>query len=579
MNAPRPSDLIPELRAAPEIDAAYARRYPFAGIALAVARLRAKHDLTQAEFAAKLGTTQSVIARLESGRHGVQVSLLNRIGVAFGTGWTVSFGAEDVAWQGDAAPPIATVEPSGDILLDAFNTANTAGDADRAHRVALRIAKDPSTPRRRLAVALDAINRGDYQRALEGARTALELGLNPHSASVARIVEGRALLGLKRPEEALESLAGVANHLASATRIEALIELDRNDEAVNVGEQLVADADERSRPLAAYSAARAYWHADRPFKALDQVVAYRVSEPNDPVGIMLQGAILGYIGDSTGKLEPYKLAMDMFRSLPHEEPETWRLRAMTAARLGDWREALAAVSRTVELGTNRPVERAAATKLVADCLDRVRDPDTLDQALDVVAEKHLLDEPELRKRRSLACARRGDFAGAVRAIGHTIATLDRAAPADQVGCASALLVSNEIKRAFPILMRNREILSVPDGQRFLARAALENNELPVAEEALKRIADNCEEEAGTRVALDLLQAIRRSHDEMAVLERLSQSHDLRAEPTRVLASQKPATAPSSSWETPPVPSHAGRHQEQIAAMNRLAVQHVGAISN
>ncbi|MBI3745447.1 MAG: helix-turn-helix domain-containing protein [Chloroflexi bacterium] len=579
MNAPRPSDLIPALRAAPEIDAAYARRYPLAGVALAVARLRARLGLTQAEFAAELGTTQSVIARLESGRHGFQVSLLNRIGAAFGTGWAVSFGAGDLTEREDATRPIATIEPSGDALLDAFNTANTTGDTERAHRIALRIARDPSTARRRLAIALDAINRGDNKKALEGAQTALDLGLNARSASVARIVEGRALIGLKRPEDALEVLADVTDHLAVATRIEALIELDRADEAVNLGERLVADADERSGALAAYSAARAYWHADRPFQALDQVVAYRVREPNDPVGTMLQGAILGYIGDSTGKMEPYRLAMELFRILPDEEPETWRLRAMTAARLGDWREALAAVSRTVALGTNRPPERASATKLVAECLDRVRDAEVLDQALDVVANEHLLDEPELGRRRSLACAWRGDFAGSVRAIGHTIATLDRAAPADQVRCATALLVSNEVKRAFPILMRNREILSIPHGQRFLARAALENNDLPVAEEALKRIADDGEEEAGTRVALDLLQAIRRSHDEMAVLGRLSQSHDLRAEPNRVITTHEPTTAPSSSWETSSVPSHVSRHQEQIAAMNRLAVQYVGAISN
>jgi transcriptional regulator with XRE-family HTH domain len=579
MNAPRPSELIPELRAAPEIDAAYARRYPFAAIALAVARLRASLGLTQAEFAARLGTTQSVIARLESGRHGFQVSLLNRIAAAFGTAWAVSFGAAGAAGPAEAEPQIVAVEPSGDALLDAFNAANTSGDAESAHRVAVRIARDLSTPRRRLAVALDAINRGEYKKALEGTRAALEVGLNDRSSSVARIVEGRSLLGLKRHEEALEALSGVEDHLAIATRIEALIELDRDDEAVKLVERLVAEADERSGPLAAYSAARAYWHADRPFKALEQVSAYRVTEPNDPVGAMLHGAILGYIGDSTGQKETYALAMDVFRKLPEAEPETWRLRAMTAARLGEWREALDAVSRSVALGGDRPAEKATAAKLVADCLDHIRDAGTLDLALDVVAEAGLLEEVELRKRRSLACALRADFPGAVGALGLTIATLERAAPADQVLCATALLVGNEIKRAFPILMRNREILSVPDGQIYLARAALENNELAAAEEALKRVADNGREEAGTRVALDLLQAIRRSHDEVTVLGLLSQSHTLPAEPTRVMASAEPVAAASSSWEKQPIPSHASRHQEQIATMNRLAVQYVGAISN
>jgi DNA-binding XRE family transcriptional regulator len=578
MNGPRPSDLIPELGVAPEIDAAYARKYPYAEVALAVVRLRTKLGLTQAEFAAKLGTKQSAIARLESGRHGFQVSLFNRIGEAFGTEWSVSFDQDELAGK-DEAVSITTVVPSGDALLDAFNVANTLGDSERAHRVASRLAKDLSSPRRRLAVALDAINRGEYKKALDAATSALGLGLNARSTAVAGIVQGRALIGLKKPADALEALAGATDQLALATRIDALIELNRGEEAVTLGERLLAEADERSRAMATYSAARAYWHANRPFKALNQVAAYRDREPNDRVGIMLHGAILGYIGDTTGQVEPYKLAMDLMRGLPDEEPETWRLRAMTAARLGQWRDALAAIRHSVELGTGSSTDRANVARLVADCLDRLRDADSLDKALDVVANEHWLGEPDLRGRRSLACALRGDFTKAVHALGYTIATLDQAAPADQVRCASAFLVSNEIKRAYDILVRNREVLSVPHGQRFLARAALENDKLPVAEEALKRIADECEEEAGTRIALDLLQAIRRSHDQKAVLGRLSQSLDLRAEPTRMVATKSTTTAPNSSWETPALPSHTSRHHEQIAQMNRLAVQYVGTISN
>jgi len=573
MNAPRPSRLIPEFAANPEIDAAYARRYPYAAIALAVARLRASFGLTQAEFAVKFGTTQSVVARLESGRHGFQVSLLNRIATAFGADWRVSFGVEDAHIAAARA-----VESSGDALLDEFNAANTAGDTSSAHRVALRIARDPSTPRRRLAMALDAINHAEYKKALEGARAALELGLNDRSAEVGRVVEGRALLGLKRYQEALDCLAEVPGHVALATRVETLIELARYEEAVMAGEQLLEEADDRSLAMATYSAARAYWHANRPYKALEQVTAYRATEPNEPVGISLHGAILGHIGDLTGRSEPYELAMDLFRRLPDDAPESWRLRAMTAARLGSWRDAFSAVTQMVALGTNRPAERSTATRLVIDCLERVPDADSFDEALDIVEKEGLVDAMEVRKRRSVACAWRGDFRGAVEAIGFTIDKLHRADPVDQVRCASALLVSNEVKRAFPILRRNRHVLAVPDGLRFLARAALENNELAIAEDALKEIADASEEEAGTRVALDLLQAIRRSHDQQNVLERLSQSRD-RAEPARVVAQERPTTAPSSSWETAPLPSHASRHTEQIETMNRLAVQYVSAVSN
>jgi transcriptional regulator with XRE-family HTH domain len=570
---PRPSQLIPELGANPEIDAAFARRYPYAGIALSVARLRARLGLTQAEFGARLGTTQSVVARLESGRHGFQISLLNRIAKAFGADWSVSFGAPE-----EAADELPAVEASGDALLDEFNAANTASDTKLARRVALRIAREPSTARRKLAVALDAINHAEYKKALEWAREASSLGLNDRSAGVARIVEGRALLGLKRHQEALDRLEGVSDQLALVTRLETLIELDRAEEAVAVGELLLGEASDRSMPLAAYSAARAYWHANRPYKALDQVTTYRASDPEERIGLMLHGAILGHIGDMSGKTEPYELAMQLFARLSDEEPESWRLRAMTAARLGDWRQALSAISRFVSVGSERPVERASVSRLVIECLDRVPDPAALDKALDIVQHEGLVDPAELRKRRSLACAWRGDFSGAVRAIGFTIATLEKADPEDQVRCASALLVSNEIKRAYPVLSRNRQALALPDGLRFLARAALENNQLGEAEAALKEIADTCQGEAGTRIALDLLQAIRRSHEIKRVLDVLSQSHD-RAEPNRVVVQVHGTTAPGSSWEKPALPSHASRHSEQIEQMNRLAVQYVGAINN
>lgn len=233
-----------------------------------MARLRARLGLTQAEFGARLGTTQSVVARLESGRHGFQISLLNRIAHAFGADWSVSFGASK-----EPADELPAVEASGDPLLDEFNAANTAGDTKLARRVALRIAREPTTARRKLAVALDAINHAEYKKALEWARDASSRGLKDRSAGVARIVEGRALLGLKRHQEALDRLEGVSDQLALVTRVETLIELDRAEEAVTVGELLLDEASDRSMPLAAYSAARAYWHANRPLPDVRSEVA------------------------------------------------------------------------------------------------------------------------------------------------------------------------------------------------------------------------------------------------------------------------------------------------------------------
>jgi transcriptional regulator with XRE-family HTH domain len=53
--------------------------------------LRARHELTQRDLAERVGTPQPVIARLESGRHPVEIKLLSRIAAAVGESWTVTF--------------------------------------------------------------------------------------------------------------------------------------------------------------------------------------------------------------------------------------------------------------------------------------------------------------------------------------------------------------------------------------------------------------------------------------------------------------------------------------------------------
>ena len=84
-------ELRERLAADPEHRQAIARELPYRELALSVARLRGVHDLTQAEFAERVGTTQSVIARLESGRHAPNVKLLERFANAFDLDWHVTF--------------------------------------------------------------------------------------------------------------------------------------------------------------------------------------------------------------------------------------------------------------------------------------------------------------------------------------------------------------------------------------------------------------------------------------------------------------------------------------------------------
>lgn len=64
---------------------------PYRPVADAIVGLRAQLGLTQAQLAQKIGTTQSVIARAESGKHPVEVSLLRRLADACGVEWRVRF--------------------------------------------------------------------------------------------------------------------------------------------------------------------------------------------------------------------------------------------------------------------------------------------------------------------------------------------------------------------------------------------------------------------------------------------------------------------------------------------------------
>lgn len=83
-------DVATELEGRPGYRAAFERQFPYANVALAVVALRERHGLTQRALAELVGTAQPVVARLESGRHPVEIKMLARIADAVGETWTVS---------------------------------------------------------------------------------------------------------------------------------------------------------------------------------------------------------------------------------------------------------------------------------------------------------------------------------------------------------------------------------------------------------------------------------------------------------------------------------------------------------
>jgi hypothetical protein len=111
---------------------------------------------------------------------------------------------------------------------------------------------------------------------------------------------------------------------------------------------------------------------------------------------------------------------------------------------------------------------------------------------------------------------------------------------------------------------------------FLAKAALAEGQVAIAEEALELIAGDENAAVGTKVALDLLQAIRRSHEETQVLQRLSQTPDLAAQPTKVLSDFAIGTTPASSWEGPGSPAADVHHEDAIGLINRLGLKYTSA---
>ncbi len=87
-------------------DPAYREEYERLGpefeLSRALIEARAGAGLTQAELALRMGTTQSVIARLESGRVQPTTATLQRIARATGTRLKIAFepaGAESCSWR------------------------------------------------------------------------------------------------------------------------------------------------------------------------------------------------------------------------------------------------------------------------------------------------------------------------------------------------------------------------------------------------------------------------------------------------------------------------------------------------
>lgn len=95
-------ELADEWNQDPTFQREMASEFPFRNVADAIIRLRAAHELTQNQLAELMGTTQSVIARAESGKHPVGTGFLNRVAEAVHVRWRPVF--EDLEGYDDHNP-------------------------------------------------------------------------------------------------------------------------------------------------------------------------------------------------------------------------------------------------------------------------------------------------------------------------------------------------------------------------------------------------------------------------------------------------------------------------------------------
>lgn len=75
----------------PDLEQAYRKEFPYEVFAQGIVGARVRCNLTQAELAQKMKTSQSAVARAESGRHPMNVEFLVRVGDALGLDLQVQF--------------------------------------------------------------------------------------------------------------------------------------------------------------------------------------------------------------------------------------------------------------------------------------------------------------------------------------------------------------------------------------------------------------------------------------------------------------------------------------------------------
>lgn len=370
--------------------------------------------------------------------------------------------------------PSAGTRQTGDEVLAAFNEANTRENWDRAHELAKLLADNPKTARRRLAIALDAVNRGEYELAIRWVAGARAHGLDSRGQAAAAVAASTALLQLRRPADALRELGSLPSSVdptisvaASAVRIDAWLELEDIDAAR--AEALSSIDAFSSEPAPHLMAARVEFHGKRPVEALQHIVRFRGQEPDHSEGLMLHGSILGQLGDELEAPNLYDRALDLFRrARPFEGARALTKIGLTVARQGRWRLALRLAQ---SLRANEDAEGVPA--VVRAALRAAEAKDELAAAIDL-AERWTAPTTWTRLHRAYMVGLRGEWIAASRLIDEAGRMHPREPLELSMVRATALIAANRISDARELLLRlpleNTPFVALPDLLELKLRA-------------------------------------------------------------------------------------------------------------
>lgn len=99
----------------PAYRAAARKLAPYEHLARLVIHRRASHGWTQAQLAERMGTSHSVISRIESGQHPTSVTTLERLAEAFDTNLVLGF-ADDASALANARGVTAELLPESRVV-------------------------------------------------------------------------------------------------------------------------------------------------------------------------------------------------------------------------------------------------------------------------------------------------------------------------------------------------------------------------------------------------------------------------------------------------------------------------------